>query len=170
MNNVKIIILSICIAFVAVACKVSYSFTGGTLSTDVKTFSVQYFPYRAPLGDPKLSNDFTEALKEKFRDQTSLNEIVDGDGHLNFEGEITGFSVQAKDITANDIAATNRLTITVKVRFTNEKEPKNDFDKSFSATEDYSSEKQLTEVQGELVPKIFEQIINDVYNEAVVNW
>ncbi|MDM8162179.1 LptE family protein [Labilibaculum sp. K2S] len=170
MNLIKVLFLSFCVAFVVTACKVSYSFTGGTLSTDVKTFSVQFFPNRAPLVNPNLSNQFTEALKEKFRGQTSLDEIVDGEGQLNFEGEITGYRTQALDVTADDISATNRLTVTVKVRFTNEIEPDNDFDKSFSAFRDFDSTKQLSDVEEGLVVEILEDIIDDIYNEAVVNW
>jgi hypothetical protein len=170
MNLIKVLFLSLCVAFVVTACKVSYSLTGGTLSADVKTFSVQFFPNRAPLVNPNLSNQFTEALKEKFRGQTSLDEIVDGEGHLNFEGEITGYRTQALDVTANDISATNRLTVTIKVRFTNEIEPDNDFDKSFSAFRDFDSIKQLSDVEEELVAEILVDIIDDIYNAAVVNW
>ncbi|MCT4601564.1 MAG: LPS assembly lipoprotein LptE [Marinifilum sp.] len=170
MKFIKILFLSLSIAAVVVACKVSYSFTGGTLSPEVKTFSVQYFPNRAPLVNPNLSNRFTEELKEKFRSQTSLDEIVDGEGHLNFDGEITGYRTQALDIKAGEIAATNRLTVTIKVRFTNEIESENDFDKSFSAFKDYESTKQLTDVEESLLDDILEQIIDDIYNESVVNW
>jgi hypothetical protein len=170
MNLIKVLFLSFCVAFVVTACKISYSFTGGTLSADVKTFSVQFFPNRAPLVNPNLSNQFTEALKEKFRGQTSLDEIVDGEGHLNFDGEITGYRTQALDVTANDISATNRLTVTIKVRFTNEIETENDFDKSFSAFRDFDSDKQLSDVEEGLVEEILEDIIDDIYNESVVNW
>ncbi|MGQ1910817.1 LptE family protein [Marinifilum sp. RC60d5] len=170
MNKIKFIIIGIVIAVVFTACKVSYSLTGGTLSTNVKTFSVQYFPNRAPLVNPNLSDQFVEDLKEKFRSQTSLDEVVDADGHLNFEGEITGYRTQALDIKADEIAATNRLTVTIKVRFTNEIESENDFDKSFSAFADYDSTKQLTDVEDSLLEEILEQIIDDIYNEAVVNW
>jgi len=170
MKLFKILLVSFCVVFVVTACKISYSFTGGTLSSEVKTFSVQFFPNRAPLVNPNLSNQFTEALKEKFRGQTTLDEIVDSEGHLNFDGEITGYRTQALDVTANDISATNRLTVTVKVRFTNEIEPDNDFDKSFSAFRDFDSTEQLSDVEDGLVEEILEDIIDDIYNEAVVNW
>jgi len=170
MNWIKSSLFIIIIGLAFTACKVSYSFTGGTLSPDVKTFSVQFFQNRAPLVNPNLSNQFTEDLKEKFRSRTSLDEIVDGEGHLNFSGEITGYQTKALDITSNDIASTNRLTITIRVKFTNEIEPDNDFDKSFSAFEDFDSTKQLTDVENELVDKILEKIIDDIYNQSVVNW
>ncbi|WP_372756132.1 LptE family protein [Labilibaculum sp.] len=170
MKLLKIISLSLLFVFTVMACRVSYSFTGGTLSADVKTFSVQSFPNRASLVNPDLSNDFAEDLKEKFRSKTTLDEIVGGEGHLNFEGEITGYQTKAIDVTSDDISATNRLTITIKVRFTNEIEPDNDFDKSFSAYSDFDSTSQLSDVEDELVEEILEDIIDDIYNAAVVNW
>lgn len=170
MNWIKSTLLIIIIGLAFTACKVSYSFTGGTLSADVKTFSVQFFQNRAPLVNPNLSDKFTEDLKEKFRSRTSLDEIVDGEGHLNFAGEITGYQTKAMDITSNDIAATNRLTVTIRVKFTNELEPDNDFDKSFSAFEDFDSNSQLSDVETDLVEKILEKIIDDIYNQSVVNW
>jgi hypothetical protein len=170
MNWIKSSLLIIIIGLAFTACKVSYSLTGGTLSQDVKTFSVQFFQNRAPLVNPNLSNQFTEDLKEKFRSRTSLDEIVDGEGHLNFSGEITGYQVRAMDITSDDIASTNRLTITIRVKFTNEIEPDNDFDKSFSDIEDFDSNSQLSDVEDKLVNDILEKIIDDIYNQAVVNW
>lgn len=173
MKYIRTIILSCSLLILFYSCglqKMEYNFSGGSLSVDVKTFSVQYFPNRAALVNPILSDRFTEDLKEKFRSQTTLDEIVDGEGHLNFEGEITGYRTQALDIKAGEIAATNRLTVTVKVRFTNEIESENDFDKSFSAFADYDSSQQLTDVENGLLDTILEQIIDDIYNEAVVNW
>lgn len=170
MNWIKSSLLIIIIGLAFTACKVSYSFTGGTLSADVKTFSVQFFQNRAPLVNPNLSDKFTEDLKEKFRSRTSLDEIVDGEGHLNFSGEITGYQTKAMDISSTDMASTNRLTVTIRVKFTNEIEPDNDFDKSFSAFEDFDSTKQLTDVENELVELILEKIIDDIYTQSVVNW
>ncbi|MUP15194.1 LptE family protein [Ancylomarina euxinus] len=166
MNWIKSALLIIIIGLAFTACKVSYSFTGGTLSPDVKTFSVQFFQNRAPLVNPNLSDKFTEDLKEKFRSRTSLDEIVDGEGHLNFSGEITGYQTRAMDVTSNDISATNRLTVTIRVKFTNDIDPDNDFDKSFSAFEDFDSNSQLSDVENELV----EKILDDIYNQSVVNW
>ncbi|MCT4613938.1 MAG: LPS assembly lipoprotein LptE [Marinifilaceae bacterium] len=171
MRLFKLLLILIIPCLFYTACKVSYSFTGGTLSPEVKTFSVQYFPNRASLVNPDLSNKLTEDLKEIFRKQTSLDEITNGGvGHLNFEGEITGYNVQAMDIKAGEIAATNRLTITIKVRFSNEIEPEYDFDKSFSDFYEYDSSNQLSDIEETAVADILERIIDKIYNESVVNW
>lgn len=153
-------------------CTVKYSTTGASLSSGEKTITVAYFPNRAPIVNPTLSQELTEKLKDKFISQTSL-EMTRSDGDLSFEGEITGYDTKPIAITGNnqtDKASLNRLTITVKVKFVNIKEPKNSFDSQFTAYEDYSSEKGLDAVEGELVPLILEKIIEDIFNRSVVNW
>ncbi len=131
---------------------------------------MQYFPNRAPLVNPTLSNKFTEALKEKFRSQTTLDEVVDSEGNLNFSGEIVGYRMQAMNIQSGELAATNRLTVTIKVNFTNDVESKNDFEKTFSAFADFDSTQELSSVENELLVEIIRQIVDDIYNESVVNW
>ena len=153
-------------------CTVHYSATGASLNAGEKTISVAYFPNRAPIVNPTLSQELTEKLKDKFISQTSLN-MISGDGDLIFEGEITGYDTKPIAITGNDQtdkASLNRLTISVKVKFVNQKEPKNSFDSQFQAYEDYSSDKGLDAVEGELVPLILEKLIEDIFNRSVVNW
>ncbi len=153
-------------------CKVKYGFTGASILPDVKTISVAYFPNRAPIVNPTLSQELTEKLKDKFISQTSLN-MISGDGDLSFEGEITGYDTKPIAITGNDQtdkAALNRLTITVKVKFVNLKDPKSNFDSQFQAYEDYSSDQGLDAVEGDLIPLILEKLIEDIFNRSVVNW
>lgn len=172
MMKIRNLLLLALVVLCSSGCKVKYSFTGASISPDMKTISVAYFPNRAPIVNPTLSQELTEKLKDKFISQTSLN-MISGDGDLIFEGEITGYDTKPIAITGNDQsdrASLNRLTITVKVKFVNQKEPKNNFDSQFMAYEDYSSDKGLDAVEGELVPLILEKIIEDIFNRSVVNW
>ncbi|MFA6127595.1 MAG: LptE family protein [Bacteroidales bacterium] len=153
-------------------CTVSYKTSGASLSAGEKTISVAYFPNRAPLVNPILSQELTEKLKDKFISQTSLN-MISSDGDISFEGEITGYDTKPMAITGNDQtdkAALNRLTITVKVKFINQKDPKNSFESQFQAYEDYNSDQGLDAVEGDLVPLILEKLIEDIFNRSVVNW
>ncbi|MBI5218545.1 MAG: LptE family protein [Bacteroidia bacterium] len=156
-----------CIIFTA--CKVSYSFTGASISPDTKTVAIQYFPNRAPNFQPILSQEFTEALKDKFTSQTSL-QLINSTGDLNFEGEIKDYRVEPLAIQQNQTASLNRLTITVRVKFSNSKNPKQDFDTSFSRYEDYESSKSLDSVEKELIKQIVKQLVEDIFNKSVVNW
>ncbi len=147
----------------------SYSFTGASISPEVKTISIDNFPNKAMLVVPTLSRSFTEALKNYFTSQTNLI-LVERNGDLNLEGSITGYSVQPQAISGNEVAQLNRLTITVKVNFTNKFDEKQNFESNFSRYVDYSSSQNLVSVQDDLIAEINEQLVQDIFNKAVVNW
>jgi hypothetical protein len=152
------------------SCRMSYSFTGASVSPDVKTVSIQYFANNASLVVPTLSRVFTDALKDYFTSQTNLI-LVDRNGDLNVEGTITGYSVQPVAIQGNETAAMNRLTIAVTVKFTNKKNEKQNFEnKTFSRYQDYPSSQNLAAMQDRLIKEIDDQLIDDIFKQAVVNW
>lgn len=146
-----------------------YSFTGTSILPDVYSITINYFEYKALRVNPSLSNDLTEAMKDKFRKLTRL-EQVDMDGDLELTGEITGYDVKPQAVTSDEVAAQNRLTVTVKVAFTNRKYPEDDFDKSFSAYADYDSMQSLDAVEAGLCEEIIEKIVEDVFNASVAQW
>lgn len=146
-----------------------YSFTGTSIQPDVKTVTINYFEYKALKVNPNLSNDLTEALKDKYKKLTRL-EQVDLDGDLEITGEVTGYDVKATAITAQEVAAQNRLTVTVKISFSNKLYPEDDFDKNFSAYADYDSTNSLDAVESTLCEEIIEKIIEDIFNATVANW
>jgi hypothetical protein len=151
------------------ACKGGYSFTGTSISPEVKTVSIAYIENMAPIVYPPLSNTLTEMLKDKFTRSTRLS-LVNEDGDLQFEGEVTHYDVTSMAVQANEVASTNRLTVTVKIRFTNNIDTKQSYDKSFSQYEDFDSTKSLDSVQEGLVTLIIEKLIEDIFNNAVANW
>jgi outer membrane lipopolysaccharide assembly protein LptE/RlpB len=156
-------------AGVLVGCKVTYSLSGASIPANAKTVSIPYFPNNATLVSPTLSATLTDELQTRFTNQTKL-ELVPENGDLAFEGEITNYSVQPVAVTSNDVAAENRLTITVKVKFTNRIDPTFDFNKSFSAFQQYPSSSDLSSVEGALIPELVSQLVDDIFNAAVANW
>lgn len=147
-----------------------YSFTETSIQPDVKTVTINYFEYTAMKVNPSLSNQITEALQEKFIKLTRL-ELVDMDGDLEITGAVSGYDVKATAVTANEQAAMNRLTVTVKVSFTNRKYPEDDFpDKSFSAYADFDAMQSLDAVESGLCEEIVEQLCEDIFNATVANW
>jgi len=157
------------LAVVITACKINYSFTGANLSPAVKTYSVYYFPNRARLINPTLSQRFTEDLREKLQRQTSLNELQEN-GDIEFEGQITGYEVRPMSIQKDDLAAKNRLTITVKLKYTNSKSPEENFDRNFSAYEDFDSSLSISDVEDELTTLIVVKLAEDIFNATIANW
>lgn len=146
-----------------------YSFSGTSIQSDVKTVTIDLFEYTALKVNPTLSNELTEALKDKFRKMTRL-EQVDSDGDLEIEGAITGYDVRSMAVTANETAAQSRLTVSVKIIFTNRKYPEEDFEKSFSAYSDYDSLQSLDAVESSLCEEIVEKLCEDILNATVANW
>lgn len=164
------IVLSLIFAALVVHSCGIYSFTGTSIQPDVKTVTINYFEYKALKVNPTLSNSLTESLKDKFRKMTRL-EQVDMDGDLEITGSVTGYDVRAMAVTANEVAAQNRLTVTVRIDFANRKYPEDDFqNKSFSAYADYDSTQSLDAVESTLCDEIIEKLCEDIFNATVANW
>lgn len=161
--------LSLLMVYLHSSCKISYSFTGANISADVKTFSVYYFANRARLVNPLLSQQFTEELRDKLQRQTSLKEITDA-GDLEFSGQIEGYEVRPVAIQKEDLAAQNRLTISIKVKYVNNKNHDDDFDRTFSAYEDFTSTLSLNDIESSLVPEIIKKLTEDIFNASIANW
>jgi hypothetical protein len=162
-------LLTVVAALTLTACKMSYSFTGASISPQVKTISIQYFQNRASLVQPGLSQNLTDALIDKCKAQTKLS-FINGIGDVNFEGEITDYNTRPLTVAADQLAAMNRFTITIKVKFTNSIDTDLSYEKTFSRYEDYDSNLDLSQVEKTLVDKIVVLLVEDVFNEAFVNW
>lgn len=146
-----------------------YSFTGGNTG-DAKTIQVDFFPNRAPLIEPSLSQKFTEDLRDLFTRQTNLT-LQATNGDLHFQGEITDYRITPMSASANQTAAQNRLTVTVNVIFTNKLKEKDNFEKSFSFYSDYGAQQQLTgSVLEAALEEILERITQDIFNASVAKW
>lgn len=161
--------LVIVLTAVLVSCTVKYSLSGASIPPDAKTFSVAYFPNNAPMVAPVLSATLTDELTQRFASRTSLMQVEEG-GDFAFEGEIVGYSSTTSSVSSGDYALQNRLTISVKVKFTNAIDDKMSFNRNFSAYADYDSTKLLTEVESELIPQIVEQLVTDIFQAAASNW
>lgn len=147
----------------------SYSFTGASISPSVKTISISYLPNHAALVQPTLSRKLTESIRDKFTSQSSLN-LVSANGDLNIEGEITRYTTEPVAITGDQQGALQRLTISVNIRFTNKQDPKQDFETSFSRFADYDAKNQLSTVEESLIDIIDDELSQDIFNKALVNW
>ncbi len=164
----KMLLLLVAIPVVA-ACGI-YSFTGTSIAPDVKSISIYPVENRAMKVNPTLSNTITNALQDKFRRLTKLEMLSEG-GDLEISGMITNYDVTPTAITSNEVASQNRLTITVKITFTNNKYEEESFkDKSFAAFQDYDSNLSLDAVEASLCDDIVEILVEDIFNATVANW
>lgn len=163
------ILLLLAAALILGGCGI-YSFSGTSIDNDVDTITISYFEYKAQTVNPSLSNDITEALRTRFRRMTRL-EQVEQDGDLEIVGRVTGYAVSPAAITANEVAARNKLTVTVQVDFINRKHPEEDFEnQSFSNYAEYDSTNSLDSVEQTLCAEIIDKIIEDIFNATVAQW
>ncbi|MBG65220.1 MAG: hypothetical protein CMP73_01000 [Flavobacteriales bacterium] len=167
MNKIKIYILFIHTTFLF-SCGI-YSFSGASIPSEAKSVYIETFPNQAQTIQPALSQIFTEKLKDIFIGQTNLN-LSQEKGDLNFSGNITNYNIQPISIESNQTAAQNRLTITVYVEFNNTLQKELNFKQKFSRYKDYNSMQDISEIEEEIINEICDNLIEDIFNKAVVNW
>ncbi|HKL92129.1 MAG TPA: LptE family protein [Bacteroidales bacterium] len=165
----KFWVLAAC-CLMATACTVQYKFNGASIDYNrIKTLAVQDFPNQAVLVYPPLSQLFTESLKDLFSRQTKLR-LIERDAHLALEGEITGYELTPMAAQADGYATETKLTVTVRVRFTNNVDPDESFEQTFSAYRMFDAAYMLEDVQDALLEEINKEIAEAIFNKTVANW
>ncbi|MDY5823894.1 MAG: LPS assembly lipoprotein LptE [Candidatus Coprenecus sp.] len=162
------IILPTLLLTAAVSCGI-YSFSGTSIQPDVKSLSVEYFENKALKVNPSLSSSLSDALIEKYRKLTPLD-ILSEMGDMNVAGEIINYDTKPMAVTKDEQASQNRLTIVLKIYFTNKLHPEEDFEKTFSAYADYDANEMLDAVEETLCEEIIEKLVEDIFNATVANW
>ena len=170
MKKSGIIYLFLVLSVIMAGCTISYKFNGASIDyTKVKTISIKDFPNQAPLVYPPLSQQFTEGVKDIYVRQTRLS-LVRDNGDLQSEGEITGYDLTPMAVKEDAYSSKTKLTITVKVRYTNRTNADEDFEQSFSAYREFDSNVMLQDVQDQLCSEIIEELADQIYNSTVANW
>lgn len=146
-----------------------YSFTGASIAQEVKSVSIDLFPSYAALAPPNMPQLFTETLRDKFVSLTNLD-LITKNGDIRFKGSITNYRTNPVAIQGNETAAKNRLSITVSVEYTDTTDPDASFEKNFTRFADFDSNRNITDVEQDLIVEINEQLVQDIFNESVVNW
>ena len=158
------------VAMVLSACSISYKFNGASIDySKTKSISIADFPNNAALVYAPLSNDLSEAIRDLYQRQTRL-EIVRRGGNLELEGEITGYTLTPMAVSSDSYASETKLTLTVRVRFTNNVAPEESFEKTYTAYDTFDSSNILEDVQDELCSKMITQIAESIYNDTVAKW
>ncbi len=152
------------------SCKsVKYSMSGINIPPDVKTVSVQLFDNKAALINPLLAQVYTEKLKDKFIRQTPLR-LVTENGDWQFQGFITQYEVAPVNRQTISGGTRNKLTIGIKVKYTNTKNEKESFDRDFNRFQDYDASENFSNIESTLVDQITDVLVQDVFNETALKW
>lgn len=156
--------------FLLTSCSISYKMNGANINYQTThTISIADFPNNAPMVNPSLSSAFSEALRDLYSRQTRL-QILRKDGDLELEGEIIGYDLTQGAISVDSYASESKLTVRVNVRFTNNANPSDSFEKTYSAFQTFDASRLLTDVQEELCTAIITEITENIYNDTVAKW
>lgn len=159
------------IVLLSQACSISYKLNGAALDYTVyKTISISEFPIRAALVYPPLQQMFENELIDQVTRQTRLSVIESSNSDLRMEGEITGYNLTPQAVSDDAYASQTRLTINVRVKYSNNKDNTQDIDQTYSAYRDFSSDNLLTDVQDELCEEICEELVTLIFNATLGNW
>ncbi len=167
----KVLIKILCVIILTglTSCKVKYSLSGATIPPEAKTISVGFFINNTTLGAPSLSQRFTEKMRDVVSSQTNLG-LVRQNGDLQFEGSITDYNISPVAIQSTDLAGSNRLTISVNVKYSNKFDAGKSFEQTFTRFADYKSSESINSKEAELVTEIYRQLSEDIFNRAFNNW
>lgn len=146
-----------------------YSFKGISVPPGVETFYVENFNLQAFNAPSNIEVDFTEALRQKLREEARLK-FDDENPHVSFSGSISDFNVGISSATGDDVVALNRLSIVINVKYEDTIEPDNSYEKTFREFEDFDAESDLTAVQSELIELIFDDVLEKLFNDTYTNW
>jgi len=151
------------------SCTVNYSFTGADIPADANTFSVQQFQIATPQAGPDYGLVLSESFKDLMLAQTRLD-LADKRGDLQFEGVVTGYQIGNAAISSEEFTSLNRLTITVKVKYTNTIEKDKSFEKNFSRFVDYDSQQNFSDIEPDLVDDVNGQLVQDIFDASLGAW
>ena len=169
-SRVKRIVAMALAAVALVSCSVSYKFNGASIDySKTKTIQIADFPIRSSYVWAPMGSIFNNELKDIFANNTRLIQVRNN-GDLKIEGEITQYSQRNKAVTAEGTSAQAELSKTVNVRFTNNANHNEDFERQFTATTSFETTQSFTAVQEELVTQMIEDITDQIFNATVANW
>lgn len=158
------------LALLLPACSISYKFNGANINYQTThSISIADFPNNAAMVNPTLSNNLTESIRDIYQRQTRLQVLRKG-GDLELEGEIIGYEISQGAISTDSYASESKLTISVTVHYTNNINPEESFDKTYSAYQTFDASRLLTDVQDELCSVIIKEIAENIYNDTVAKW
>lgn len=163
-------VVTILIAGLFTACSISYKFNGASIDyTKTKTIQINDFPIRSSYVWGPMASIFNNQLKDQFANHTKLIQVK-RNGDMKIEGEITQYTQRNKSVTAEGHSAQTELAITVNVRFTNNANHTEDFERQFTATTTYDNTQSLNSVQEECVTQMVKDITDQIFNATVANW
>ena len=168
MKNIQNFFLIKSVLIFIVSCNI-YSFNGASIPIGSSTVKITTFKNNTSNSVPNLQQTISEKLKDMFLEQTNLN-LINEEAYLSFTGSIEKYEIKPISIKANETTSQNRLSITVKVKYINNISNKYNYEASFTRYSDFDGLSNVNDLEIELVELITDQLVEDIFNKAVINW
>lgn len=166
---IKIVVV-VAVLLVSNSCKISYQFNGASIDyAKIKSISIADFTNNAELVYAPLASEFSENLRDYYTKNTRL-QVIKKNGDMNLEGEIIGYELTPLAISSDTYASQTKLTVTINVRYTNNKNPEDDFEKKYTAYQTFDSSQMLNDVQDDLLTTIMSDICESIFNDTAGKW
>jgi len=173
MRYLTYLILSIFTLFTCSGCgsiSGGYSLSGSSILPEWKTIYIAPFNNQALLQNPAFSQELNLTLQDAFRNRTKLDLSSNDEADLVIEGEITGYDVAPMSVQSNDIAAENRLTVNIKVRYINNVDETKSFEKTYTAFENFPGTQMLSDVESSITPNIINLLRDQLFSDIAMDW
>ena len=152
------------------SCRISYSFRTASINYELtKTLYIGHFVNQAPLVYPPLEQRFNEEMKDYFTRNTRL-QLVKQNGDMEIEGEIVGYELTPMAVQEDAFASETKLTMTVRMRFRNNKTDEPELEERISANRTFSSNTMFDNVQDQLIEELIDEIVDQIFNATMSNW
>lgn len=166
----KKILFLLTLIVIASSCRISYSFRTASINYDLtKTLHIGHFVNQAPLVYPPLEQRFNEEMKDMFTRNTRL-QLVNQNGDMEIEGEIVGYELTPMAVQEDAFASETKLTMTVRMRFRNNKTDAPEIEERISANRTFSSNTIFDNVQDQLMGELIDEIVDQIFNATMANW
>lgn len=164
-------VLSILLVLMLASCKVlPYKFNMASIDySKTKTIQIADFPIRSAYVWGPMQTIFNNQLKDLFANHTRLQQVK-RNGDLKIEGEIVQYQQRNKSVSSEGHSAQTELSMTVNVRYTNNANHQEDFERQFTASATYETTQSLNAVQEELVTQMVREITEQIFNATIANW
>ncbi len=152
------------------SCRMSYTFRTASINYDLtKTLSIGHFVNQAPLVYPPLEQRFNEEMKDMFTRNTKLR-LVNQNADMEIEGEIVGYELTPMAVQEDAFASETKLTLTVRMRFKNNKLDVPEVEERLSANRTFTSNTVFDNVQDQLINELIDEIVDQIFNSTMANW
>ncbi len=145
-----------------------YSFTGVTFPPEVKSVYVAPIENIAANSPSQIEFLLNDAIKDNFLKFSELN-LSNSPADLNLYVKITSYNISSV-APSHDQAYQTRVTMQVSTKYVQRVPEEKEWTRSFSRFVDIPADKELAQVEQQVIEELVRQLSNDIFYGAGQDW